>query len=128
MPASSSINTTRRGFLQTSLAAGAMIAGGALPAALSSGAFAFQDKAAKPMKILILGGTSFIGPRQVEYALSRGHTITLFNRGRTNPQLFPTVEKLIGDRATGDLAVLKGRTWDAVIDNSATDQIGRAHV
>jgi len=70
------------------------------------------------MKILILGGTGFIGPHQVEYALSRGHTVTLFNRGQTNPGLFPNVEKLIGDRNAPDgYASLKGRTWDVVIDN-----------
>jgi 2'-hydroxyisoflavone reductase len=73
-----------------------------------------------PLKILILGGTSFIGPYQVQYALDRGHTVTLFNRGRTNPGLFPTVEKLVGDR-TGDVSALQGRSWDVVIDNSATD-------
>jgi 2'-hydroxyisoflavone reductase len=72
----------------------------------------------KPLRILILGGTGFIGPHQVEYALSRGHTVTLFNRGQTNPGLFPNVEKLIGDRnATDGYASLKGRTWDVVIDN-----------
>ena len=72
----------------------------------------------KPLRILILGGTGFIGPHQVEYALSRGHTITLFNRGKTNPGLFPTVEKLIGDRnAPEGYVALKGRTWDVVIDN-----------
>jgi 2'-hydroxyisoflavone reductase len=70
------------------------------------------------LRILILGGTGFIGPHQVEYALARGHTVTLFNRGRTNPQLFPTVEKLIGDRnAPNGYDALKGRTWDVVIDN-----------
>jgi 2'-hydroxyisoflavone reductase len=72
------------------------------------------------LRILILGGTNFIGPWQVQYALDRGHTITLFNRGRTNPHLFPNVEKLIGDR-NGDLKALEGREWDVVIDNSATD-------
>jgi 2'-hydroxyisoflavone reductase len=72
----------------------------------------------KPLRILILGGTGFIGPHQVEYALARGHTVTLFNRGRTNPGLFPTVEKLIGDRnAPGGYKALEGRTWDVVIDN-----------
>ena len=72
------------------------------------------------MKILILGGTGFIGPHQVEYAMSRGHTVTLFNRGQTNPGLFPNVEKLIGDRNAPNgegYASLKGRTWDVVIDN-----------
>lgn len=72
------------------------------------------------LRILILGGTGFIGPHMVRYALSRGHVVTLFNRGRTNTHLFPSVEKLRGDR-NGDLASLEGRTWDAVIDNSATN-------
>ena len=74
--------------------------------------------AVKPLRILILGGTGFIGPHQVAYALSRGHTVTLFNRGKTNPGLFPTVEKLIGDRNAPDgYKALEGRTWDVVIDN-----------
>lgn len=69
------------------------------------------------LKILILGGTGFIGPYVVEEALRRGHTITLFNRGRSNTHLFPDVEKLVGDR-NHDLSALEGRRWDAVIDNS----------
>ncbi|HEX9728073.1 MAG TPA: NAD-dependent epimerase/dehydratase family protein [Gemmatimonadales bacterium] len=71
------------------------------------------------MRLLILGGTGFIGPHQVRYALERGHTVTLFNRGRTNPGLFPTVEHLGGDR-NDNLSALEGREWDAVIDNSAS--------
>jgi 2'-hydroxyisoflavone reductase len=71
------------------------------------------------LRILILGGTGFIGPCQVRYAAARGHAITLFNRGRTDPDLFPNVETLIGDR-NDDLTALEGREWDAVIDNSAT--------
>lgn len=72
----------------------------------------------EPLRILILGGTGFIGPHQVEYALSRGHKVTLFNRGQTNPGLFPNVEKLVGDRTKPDgYAALKGRHWDVVIDN-----------
>src|SRR5437773_7831242 len=74
----------------------------------------------KGLRILFIGGTGFIGPHMVRRALDRGHTVTLFNRGRTNPQLFPTVEKLLGDR-NGDLKSLEDRQWDAVIDNSATD-------
>jgi len=69
------------------------------------------------MSILVLGDTGFIGPHMVRYATSRGHDVTLFNRGRTNTHLFPELEKLVGDR-DGDLAALEGRTWDAVIDNS----------
>jgi 2'-hydroxyisoflavone reductase len=74
------------------------------------------SRAEKQLRILILGGTTFIGPAQVNYALKRGHTVTLFNRGRTNPQLFPEVEKLRGDR-DNDIEALKGRDWDVVIDN-----------
>lgn len=69
------------------------------------------------MRLLILGGTGFIGPHVVRYALARGHTVTLFNRGRTNADIFPQVEKLVGDR-DGDLEALKGKTWNAVIDNT----------
>ena len=72
-------------------------------------------------RILILGGTGFLGPATVEAALARGHKLTLFNRGRTRPNLFPDVEKLQGDRdpqKDGGLKSLEGRKWDAVIDNS----------
>ncbi len=68
--------------------------------------------------LLILGGTGFLGPHTVRAALARGHEVTLFNRGKTNPHLFPELEKLRGDRKSGDLAALKGRTFDAVIDTS----------
>ena len=69
------------------------------------------------MKILILGGTRFLGRVLTETAIGSGHEVTLFNRGKTDPDLFPEVEKLIGDR-DGDLEALKGREWDAVIDPS----------
>lgn len=69
------------------------------------------------MRILVLGGTKFLGRAFVEAALAREHELTLFNRGETNPGLFPEVEKLRGDRA-GDLAALEGRRWDAVVDSS----------
>jgi 2'-hydroxyisoflavone reductase len=68
------------------------------------------------MKILVLGGTGFLGPEIVESLLGAGHTVTLFNRGRTHPHLFPDLEKLIGDRRAGDLKALEGREWDVVID------------
>ncbi|MBK9246443.1 MAG: NAD-dependent epimerase/dehydratase family protein [Burkholderiales bacterium] len=67
------------------------------------------------MRLLILGGTRFLGRHLVEAALARGAQPTLLNRGRTAPGLFPAVEQLRGDRE-GDLQVLRGRTWDAVID------------
>lgn len=69
------------------------------------------------MKLLVLGGTKFLGRATVEAALERGHDLTLFNRGETNPELFPEAEKLRGDR-TQDLSALDGRAWDAVIDSS----------
>lgn len=68
-------------------------------------------------RILILGGTGFLGPHVVEAALARGHTLTLFNRGKTHAELFPELEKLHGDR-DGDLRALAGRSWDAVVDTS----------
>ncbi len=75
---------------------------------------------AQPLNILILGGTGFIGPHQVRYALSRGHKVTLFNRGR-RPHDWPAgVEELSGDRDTNDYAALKGRKWDVCIDNPTT--------
>ncbi len=67
------------------------------------------------MRLLILGGTVFLGRHLVRAALDRGHTITLFNRGRHNPELFPEVERLYGDRGA-DLTPLRGRCWDAVVD------------
>jgi len=69
------------------------------------------------MKLLILGGTKFLGRHLVEAARARHHEVTLFNRGQSNPNVFPDVEKLIGDR-DGNLEALKGRRWDAVIDTS----------
>jgi 2'-hydroxyisoflavone reductase len=69
------------------------------------------------MKVLILGGTVFLGRHLVEAALARGHTVTIFTRGRSNPDLFPAVERLRGDR-DGDLTALAGRRWDAVVDTS----------
>jgi 2'-hydroxyisoflavone reductase len=69
------------------------------------------------MNLLILGGTLFLGRALVEAALARGHEVTLFNRGQRNPELFPEVEKLRGDR-DGNLDALRGRSWDAVVDTS----------
>src|SRR4051812_42620254 len=69
------------------------------------------------MRILILGGTQFLGRHVVDAALARDHDVTLFNRGQTRPELFPDVEKLHGDR-DGDLSALEGRGFDAVVDTS----------
>ena len=80
-----------------------------------------EDKTAKKLKILILGGTSFLGPHQIAYAINRGHSIATFTRGKTVPtiysELFKNVEQLIGDREN-DLKALKNKKWDVVIDNS----------
>lgn len=88
---------------------------------LSGGLLSFTSKAEKPLKILILGGTSFLGPHQIAYALARGHHITTFTRGKSKPtvhiDLFDQVEQLIGDRES-DLSALEKGTWDLVIDNS----------
>jgi len=75
------------------------------------------SKAKKPLKVLLLGGTGFIGPHIVAHSIARGHAVTLFNRGKTHPELFPDLEKLRGDR-DGKLDALKGRKWDAVVDTS----------
>jgi 2'-hydroxyisoflavone reductase len=70
------------------------------------------------VQLLVLGGTKFLGRAVVDAALANDHEVTLFNRGQTNPELFPEVEKLRGDRET-DLSALSGRSWDAVVDTSA---------
>jgi 2'-hydroxyisoflavone reductase len=99
--------TTRRQFIKLSAAAGTALSVGRLLA----------EKTVKPLRILILGGTGFTGPYQVQYALSRGHKVTTFNRGKTHPGELPNeVEQLIGDR-NGQLDALKNRQWDVVIDN-----------
>jgi 2'-hydroxyisoflavone reductase len=107
---------TRRRFVQSSVLA--------VPALALTRPLAFAAEAARPpaktMRILILGGTGFTGPHQVAYALARGHTVTLFNRGK-EPNPWPgRVEELIGDRNTGDLKALEGREWDVCIDNPTT--------
>jgi 2'-hydroxyisoflavone reductase len=122
----------RRGFVTL---AAASAAGIAAQLSLGSAAFGRQatapgaastgGKASKPLSFLILGGTAFLGPEVVEAAQKRGHSITLFNRGKTRPSLFPNIEKLQGDRdpdkGEGLKAIQKAletRTWDVVIDNS----------
>ncbi len=103
------MKTSRRNFICSASAVGVL-------AALSGSVFA-QAAAPKPLDILILGGTGFIGPHEINYARSRGHNITMFNRGKTAPDMFPHLETLIGDR-DDQLDSLKNRDWDAVIDNS----------
>ena len=110
------MRTTRRDLLKFGTLAAASAA---LPSLAMQGALpAPVAKAAKPLDILILGGTGFTGPFQVAYALARGHKVTLFNRGkRPSPEWPGAVEQLHGDRNTGDLKSLQGRKWDVCIDN-----------
>src|SRR5437773_5294662 len=108
------MKTTRREFIRLSAAAGGAFA------LTTRSTTLLAEKSAKPLRILILGGTGFTGPYQVRYALSRGHKVTTFNRGKTHPGELPMeVEQLIGDR-NGKLDALKGRQWDVVIDNPTT--------
>jgi len=67
------------------------------------------------MRILVIGGSSFVGRHITERALNEGHTVTLFNRGETNPGAFPGAEQIHGDR-NADLSGLSGRQWDATVD------------
>ena len=75
------------------------------------------EKSRRPLRILVLGGTKFIGVHIVELALQHGHSVTLFNRGKTNAGLFPQLVHLKGDR-DAQLSSLKGKHWDVVIDDS----------
>src|SRR5690349_18705748 len=113
---------SRRGVLKGAAAAGSLWAVGCA-STKKEGSEVAKVSAPKGggKRILILGGTGFLGPQLVEAARARGHTVTLFNRGKTRPHLFPDVEKLHGDRdpKNGEgLKVLEGRTWDAVVDTS----------
>ena len=110
---------SRREFIQLSAIAGGAVALG-MVGARAHAEERVAGKPARKLKILVLGGTGLIGPPLVEYALARGHEVTLFNRGKTNTDLFPKLEKLRGDR-DGDLKALEGdRTWDAVVDDTAS--------
>ncbi len=117
-------NPSRRKFIRTALQTSAVLpltSGAVLAACNTTTQLAPIVKKEGPLKILILGGTSFLGPHQIAYALKRGHQITTFTRGKTKPtihkELFDQVEQLTGDRENNLLA-LKGKQWDAVIDNS----------
>ncbi|SOE20857.1 2'-hydroxyisoflavone reductase [Spirosomataceae bacterium TFI 002] len=112
----------RRDFIKASLLAGATL--GPVGKLMAKEWKPITTKI-KPLNILILGGTSFLGPHQIAYALERGHSISTFTRGKTVPTIkksvFDNVEQLIGDRAD-NLEALKGRKWDAVIDNSGNKE------
>src|SRR4051812_20275969 len=119
------MTTNRRTFLKSS----AVVAGALGLDALPRLAFGERspetvasaiEPAAKPLNILILGGTGFTGPEQVNYALARGHKVTLLNRNKTRPDFFKgKVDQLIGDLG-GDMSALKGKKFDVVIDNPTT--------
>jgi 2'-hydroxyisoflavone reductase len=107
------MNADRRAFLRT-------LSAGAAAAAIGPSALGDLLRPQRELKLLILGGTGFLGPHIVRRAIERGHEITLFNRGKSGPEKFPDLEWLRGDRY-GDLASLEravedGRQWDAVID------------
>ena len=107
---------TRRRFVRDSLLVSAAMS---LPLdALAS--MNAPTKTRAPKKVLILGGTGFIGPHIVRRLVERGHTVTIFTRGRRDPEVPQNIERLIGDR-NGKLEALAGRDWDAVIDDSATN-------
>jgi len=115
--------TSRRDFLRATAAAGGALGLGLIPGAgarSQSDAPVAHAGPEEKLKILVLGGTGFIGPHTVQYAMDRGHEITLFNRGLTNTHLFPELEKLVGDR-NGDLESLRGRLWDVCFDNNASN-------
>jgi 2'-hydroxyisoflavone reductase len=141
------MTTSRRDFLKTTAAAGGTLALGLgagaslaraqdrtpgaaslLPAdegrALASNPREAGPSSSASLRILILGGTSLLGPHQVHEALARGHRVTIFTRGRTEPTVnvadFERVEHLTGDRAVPDYASLEGREWDVVLDNSTS--------
>ena len=112
-------STSRRSFLKQAAITGA--GASFLGMNLLPNLFKANNEDVAPLDILILGGTSFLGPHQIAYALERGHRITTFTRGKTkptvHPDLFDNVEMLIGDRVD-NLEALKNRKWDVVIDNS----------
>jgi 2'-hydroxyisoflavone reductase len=111
----------RRSFIAAGLGAAATLA---LPACARNAADVASAKPGKPLRILVLGGTGFLGPHFVEAARAKGHALTLFNRGKSNPtrfsgEEFKDIEQLRGDRKT-DMTALEGeRRWDAVLDTSA---------
>jgi 2'-hydroxyisoflavone reductase len=120
--------TSRRDFLRITVAAGAAAGAGLTPLSgaharrpAGAPADAARAESRRSLRVLLLGGTGFIGPHLVRTLLERGHTPTLFNRGRTTPrlfaELFPGLENLVGDR-DGDISALAGGRWDAVIDDS----------
>ncbi|MHB8838477.1 MAG: NAD-dependent epimerase/dehydratase family protein [Gemmatimonadaceae bacterium] len=106
---------SRRTFLVSSAAAGGALLTGFTPFAGASQRSI--GPAARLLDLLILGGTGFIGPFLVRYAVARGHRVTIFTRGRAQADLPESVVRLLGDR-NGQLQALEGKRWDAVVDDS----------
>ena len=107
---------SRRTFLKTSgLAGGALLVG-----RTALGSQPVDARRGAPQRVLVLGGTGFIGPHLVRGLVARGHAVTIFTRGRRDADLPASVVRLTGDR-NGDLRSLEGKAWDAVIDDSATN-------
>src|SRR4030095_10105072 len=123
--------TTRRDFIKTAAIAGAAGAMGVRGHAQTPTPTPLQRpvkgmdapkvaRASTPLSILIIGGTGFTGPQQVNYALARGHKVTLFNRNQTRPDMFKgRVDQLIGDLGA-DTSALKDKKFDVVLDNPTT--------
>lgn len=108
---------TRREVLRggASVAAMAGLAAFAPGAMAHSGLRRLMEPAGEKLRVLFLGGTGFLGPYMVRHAMARGHDVTLFNRGKSGPDMFPAATNLVGDRY-GDLTALEEGEWDVVID------------
>jgi 2'-hydroxyisoflavone reductase len=122
------MSPSRRSFLQWSAAVGGALGLGAIPKLVfgepgaESALPPRRGRARKPLSILVIGGTGFTGPEQVEHAIARGHKVTVLNRNKRRPDFFKgktEVEQLIGD-LNADVSVLKGRSFDAVLDIPTT--------
>lgn len=116
------MSPTRREFIRTTglVGAGLALGGAACGRAAPDESGAASASAPEPLDILMLGGTGFIGPHMVRYAVDRGHRVTIFTRGRSDVDLPEGVERLVGDR-NDDHSALEGRRWDVVLDNNAQD-------
>ena len=113
------MSMNRRHFLTGTSAMGLGLALGTSTQLMAASSNQLSKAGIAKKRLLILGGTGFIGPPMVRYALERGHEVTIFTRGKSKTTI-AGVEHLIGDR-TGDLDALKGRKWDVVLDNNARD-------
>lgn len=119
------MSPSRRDFIRTTgvVGAGLALGAGCSPgddSAESAASAGVGAAAPTPKRILVLGGTGFIGPHMVRYAVERGHEVSIFTRGRSQVDLPASVERLVGDR-NDDHAALEGREWDVVLDNNAQD-------